>query len=201
LFESLETIDWGALNGCYQPAANMPELLRSFLSPAEEVRRWAIERIGSAAFHQGTVYSVSPVIIPFLFELLESEEVQDKEYVVGLLTALSGCCPYLETNVKSADERGQRDAEFRKDGTTFEEELQRERELVQAVKSQIAARFDLIYPYLRYPDDSWIRLAVAEALERFPRIAVRLRSDLERALQSENDKYVRDAIAAAIASG
>jgi hypothetical protein len=197
----LDTINWGKLNGCYKPAADMAELLRSFLSPAEEVRRWAIERIGSAVFHQGTVYSVSPIIIPFLFELLESDEVQDKEYVVGLLTALSGCCAYLETNVTSAEERGQRDAEFRKEGTTFDEELKRERELVRAVKSQIAARFDLIYPYLRYPDDSWIRLAVAEALERFPQIAARLKSDLERALHSENDKYVRDAIAAAIASG
>ena len=87
MFETLDTIDWGALNGCYQPADDMPELLRSFLSPAEEIRRWAIERIGSAVIHQGTVYTVTPTVLPFLFEHLESEEVEDKEYVIGLLTA------------------------------------------------------------------------------------------------------------------
>jgi len=200
LFESLDTIDWGVLTGCYQPAADMPELLRSFLSPAEEVRRWAIERIGSAVFHQGTVYSVTPVVLPFLFELLENDEVQDKEYVVGLLTALSGCCAYLETNVTSAEERSQRDAEFRKSGSSYDEELRREHALVQGVKSEIARRFELIYPYLRFPDDAWIRLAVAEALGRLPKIAAQLRPDLEAALQSENDKYVRNAITAAMAS-
>lgn len=198
MFETLDTINWSALNGCYKPAADMPELLRSFLSPAEEVRRWAIEEIGSAVFHQGTVYTVTPVVLPFLFELLENEEVQDKDYVIGLLTALSGCCAYLETNVTSAKERNQRDAEFRKSGSSYDEELRREQALVQAVKSELARRFDLIYPYLRFPDDSWIRLAVAEALERFPKIAARLKPDLEAALQSETDKYVRDAISAAM---
>lgn len=199
MLETLDTIDWGALSGCYKPADDMPELLRSLLSPAKEVRRWAIDRIGSAVIHQGTVYTVTPVVLPFLFELLEAEEVEDKEYLIGLLTALSGCCAYLETNVTSAKERNQRDAEFRNSGSSYDEELRREQALVSAVKSEIARRFDLIYPYLRYPDDSWIRLAVAEALERFPKIAARLKPDLEKALQADTDKYVRNAISAAIA--
>jgi hypothetical protein len=71
--------------------------------------------------------------------------------------------------------------------------------MVQAVKSAIAKRFDLIYPYLRCPDDFFVRLSVAEALVRFPEIAARLRRDLELALQFETDEYVRDMIGAVIA--
>lgn len=198
MLESLDSIDWGSLRGCYRSAADMPELMRSFLSPVAEIREWAIEEISSAVIHQGTVYDVSPVVLPFLFELLENEEVQDKEAVVCLLAAMTGCCPYLETNVTSAEERSRIDAKFRKKGTTYEEELHRERALVQAVKSEIAKRFDLIYPYLRYPDDFFLRLSVAVALGQFPEIAARLRPDLELALQSETDEHVRNAIAAAM---
>jgi HEAT repeat protein len=176
----------------------MPHLLRSFLSPVPEIREWAIDEISSAVFHSGTVYPASLVVIPFLFELLEDEEVQDKEHVVCLLTAMAGCCPYLQTNVTSAQERGQIDAALRKEGKTFEEALRRERELVQSVKSEIAKRFDLIYPYLRSSDDFFVRLSVAAALREFPAVAQRLRPDLERALQSEMDEHVRNAIAAAM---
>ena len=181
MLESLDSIGWGSLNGCYRSASDMPEFLRSLLSPVTGIREWAIEEIGSTVIHQGTVYDVSPVVIPFLFELLENEEVQDKEDVVCLLTAMTGCCPYLETNVTSAEERNRIDAEFRKEGATYEEELHRERVLVQAVKSAIVKRFDLIYPYLRYPDDFFVRLSVAAALGQFPEIAARLRPDLELA--------------------
>ncbi len=200
MFETLDSIDWGSLDGCYRSTADMPELLRSFLSPVAEIREWAIEEIGSAVFHQGTVYRASPVVVPFLFELLEGEEVQDKEYVVGLLTAMAGCCPYLETNATSAEERSQIDAELRKEGRTYEEALRGERALVQAVKSEIAKRFDLLYPYLRYRGDFVVRLSVAVALGQFPDIAARLRPDLEKALRSEKDEHVQNAIKAVMGS-
>ena len=92
------------------------------------------------------------------------------------------------------------DAEFRKSGSSYDEELRREQALVQSVRSDIGKRFDLIYPYLRYQDDSWIRLAVAESLGRFPKIAARMKLDLEAALQTETDNYVQSAISAAMAS-
>jgi HEAT repeat protein len=196
LFETLDSIDWASLDGCYRSAAEMPELLRSFLSPVEEIREWAIDEISRAVFHCGTVYSASPVVIPFLFELLENEEVQDREQVVCLLTAMAGCLVYEETN---EEYRRLADAEARKEfGITDEESLQLARELVRAVKSEIAKRFDLIYLYLRSSDDFFVRLSVAAALGEFPDIAKRLRPDLERALRSEKDEHVRNAIKAAM---
>jgi hypothetical protein len=200
VLDPLDSIDWGSLKGCYRSAADMPEFLRSLLSPVAEIREWAKEEIGSAVIHQGTVYDVSPVVIPFLFALLENEEVQDKEEIVCLLAAMAECCPYLETNVKSTEERSRIDTELRKEGKTFEEALQHERELVQSVKSEIAKRFDMIYPYLRSSDDFFVRLSVAGALCAFPEIAKRVRADLERVLQSETHEDVRSTIAAAIAA-
>lgn len=198
--DSLDSIDWGTLKGCYRPAVEMPEFLRSLLSPVAEIRERAIEEIGSAIFHQGTVYDASPAVIPFLFELLDNEEAQDKENIVCLLTAMAGCCSYLETNVNSEEERSRIDAELRKEGKSFEEALQHERDLVQSVKSEIANRFDLIYPYLRSSEDFFVRLSVAGALCTFPEIAKRLRPDLERALESETHEDVRSVIAAAMAA-
>src|SRR5262245_11431018 len=99
----------------------MPHLLRSFLSPVSEIRQWATEEIGSAIFHQGTVYEATPVVLPFLFELLEDEDVQDKEGVVCLLAALAACCVAEETD---EDIRRRMDAALRQDfGITYEESV------------------------------------------------------------------------------
>ncbi len=200
VFESLDSIDWGSLDGCYHSAEELPHLLRSLQSVVPEIRERAIEEISSAVFHCGTVYPVSSVVIPFLFELLENEEVQDKENVVCLLTAMAHCCPYLETNVDGAEHRSQIEAELRKKGQTFAEGLERERELVESVKSEIAKRFDLIYPYLRSSDDFFVRLSVAGALCVFREFAKRLRPDLERVLESEKHEDVRNTIAEAMAT-
>lgn len=200
MLDSLDSIDWRSLKGCYRPAVEMPELLRLLLSPVAEIRERAIEEIGSAVFHQGTVYDVAPAAIPFLFELLDTEGAQDKENIVCLLTAMAECCSYMETNVNSTEERSRIDAELRKEGKSFDEALQHERRLVQSVKSEIANRFDMIYPYLRSSNDFFVRLSVAGALCTFPEIAKRLRPDLERAHQSETHEDVRSTIAAAMAA-
>jgi hypothetical protein len=197
MFEALNSIDWESLSGCYNSAEEMPHFLRSFLSPVPEIRDWAIDEISSAVIHQGSVYDVSPVAVPFLFELLENEEVEDKEQIVHLLTSMASCGVYEESN---EEYRSRIDAELRQEqGITYEESLQSERELVRLVKSEIAKRFDLLYPYLRYRGEFHVRLSVATALNEFPEIANRLRPDLELALQSEKDEHVRNAIAMAMA--
>jgi hypothetical protein len=197
VFESLDPIDWGSLRAGDRSAAEVPELLRSLLSPVPDVREWAIDEISDAVIHQGTVDDVSPVVIPFLFELLESDGVRDKEQLVTLLTDMAGGRVYEET-----DEQFRRtlDAELRQEsGITYEASLERQRETVRAVKAEIARGFDLIYPYLRHRD-VFVRLAVAAALSEFPEIARRLRADLESALRSEKDEHVRNAIAAALSA-
>jgi hypothetical protein len=198
VFESLDSIDWGSLSAGDRSAAEIPELLRSLLSPVPDVREWAMDEISDAVIHQGTVDDVSPVVVPFLFELLDSEGVRDKDQVVALLTEMAGCRACEET-----DEEFRRalDDELRQEsGLTYEQSLERMRESVRAVKAAIAERFDLIYPYLRHPD-VFVRLSVAAALSEFPEIAKRRRPDLERALRSEKDEHVRKAIAAALAVG
>jgi len=196
VFESLDSIDWDSLHAGDSSAADMPQLLRSLLSRVPDVREWAMDEISDAVIHQGTVDDVSPVVVPFLFELLANEGVRDKEQIVGLLTEMAGCRVCEET-----DEEFRRalDAELLDEsGITYAESLERMRESVRAVKSEIAKRFDLLYPYLRFRDDVYVRLSVAVALSEFPEIARRLRPDLEKALHSEKDEQVRNAIATAL---
>src|SRR5262249_39578440 len=83
------SIDWNSLQGCYKRATEMPVFLRSLLSPAAEEHRWAMEEISSAIFHQGTVYEVTPWVIPYLFELLEDDGVAEKDSLACLLAALT----------------------------------------------------------------------------------------------------------------
>ena len=196
MLDTLDSIDWAALNGCYRPATDMPDYLRSLLSPVPEIQERAVEEIGGAIFHQGTVYEVTPVVVPFLFELLENDGVPGKENIVCLITAVAHCQSMTDSG---EEERERLDAVFRNEGSSFDVESRRESGWVRAVKSTIANRFDTIYPYLRYPDDFYVRLSVAEALVRFPGIVERLRPDLESALESETDEYVRDMIGSVLA--
>jgi hypothetical protein len=194
VFESLESIDWESLAVDEDsPVADMPKLLRSLLSPNEEMRDWAIDELGEAVIHQGTVSEVSPLVIPFLVELLEYEHTPDKLRIAMLMTELAQCVYYEETDPefrRSLDENLREEV-----GITYEESLRRQQESVDRVKAQIAERFDLIYPYVRYRGDFQVRISVVAALNEFPDIVKRLRPDLERVYQSEKNEHVRAAIA------
>jgi hypothetical protein len=197
VLESLDSIDWASLDLGDDSATEMPHLLRSLLSGVREQREWAMDELSEAVIHQGTVNEASPLVVPFLFELLEGEQVRDKEQIVALLASMAGCCVYEEPD---ANFRRTLDADLRKEhGISYEESLDRQRALVRAVKSEIAKRFDLLYPYLRYRRDMFVRLAMATALAEFPEIVQRSRPDLEAALRSEPDEPVRTAISAALA--
>jgi hypothetical protein len=194
MFESLDSIDWESLAvGEDGPVAEVPNLLRSLLSPDEEIRDWATDELGDAVIHQGTVSEVSPLVIPFLFELLENDRTPDKVRIAMLLTELAQCVYYEETD---AAFRRSLDESLREElGITYAESLRRQRESVNRVKRQIAERFHLIYSYIRYRGDFQVRISVVAALNEFPEIVKRLRPDLEQVYQSEKNEHVRAAIA------
>ncbi|MFD0745939.1 hypothetical protein ACFQ1L_31960 [Phytohabitans flavus] len=72
MLDGLDAVDWTALHGAYGPAGEVPDLLRALSGPDAEAAGKARRQIEGMACHQGTTYSVSAPVVPFLAELLVS---------------------------------------------------------------------------------------------------------------------------------
>ena len=70
MLDELDAVDWVALHGAYGPAGDVPDLLRAMGGPDAEAADKARRQLGGIACHQGTTYSVSAPVVPFLTELL-----------------------------------------------------------------------------------------------------------------------------------
>lgn len=67
---SLDQVDWNALSHAYGPATNVPDVLRAFAfgSDSERTKRLEEEWWGTI-IHQGTYYSATKAVVPFLIEI------------------------------------------------------------------------------------------------------------------------------------
>ncbi len=89
MLEGLDAIDWTSLEHAYGDASDVPDLLRDL----GEGRESAFDSLWGNAFHQGTRYSVSPVIVPFLVEILGARRDEDDRALAitrGILEYLHG---------------------------------------------------------------------------------------------------------------
>jgi len=62
----VDAVDWAALGAAYGPATDVATLLHEVVSADEAVRDRALDGLFTTVWHQGTVYDVSPVVVPFL---------------------------------------------------------------------------------------------------------------------------------------
>lgn len=72
MLEKLDTIPWKKLGTAYGNASEAPQAIRDLLSVDEDV--WLEAVCGflfSYAVHQGTIYSCTPHVIPFIIEILD----------------------------------------------------------------------------------------------------------------------------------
>jgi hypothetical protein len=190
MLDALDAVDWGSLWGCYRTAEEVPLFLRALLSPSPDERDWGHEELLSAIWHQGTVYEVSAPVVPFLYELLESDGCPDKGLVADLIATVADAHSYWEHHVRTPEEAARCEAALAREGKTLAVERARERERVAAVRRAVRDRLEMLYPCLRDPDPT-ARGAAARALGCFPEVAARMLPDLEAALQEETDDYLR----------
>ena len=59
MLAGLDEIDWSALTHAYGGAGDVPEQLRALADPDPARREWAVEKLFSNIFHQGTRYPAS----------------------------------------------------------------------------------------------------------------------------------------------
>lgn len=184
MLNGLDAIDWSALEDAYGNAGETPHRLRALLSDDEEVREEALNELFGSVWHQGTIYSVSAHVIPFLVELIEAPHVKEKESVVALLASIAGGRGYYEVH----EPLSQKLMRFPFDLTT---KRSAETRAVDAVRRTASRHIPGLLPHLESPNES-VRTAIAQALPFYPEHSALAKSALERALDSETDSDVRE---------
>ncbi|MEU5947661.1 hypothetical protein ABZ793_19130 [Micromonospora sp. NPDC047465] len=88
MLAGLEEIDWATYEGAYGPAEEAPHILRAIASPDPETAREGRYEFTSSLWHQGTVYPVTVMAVPFLVELATTPGVHQRPDLLHVLGAL-----------------------------------------------------------------------------------------------------------------
>ncbi|MFC6023282.1 hypothetical protein ACFP2T_44910 [Plantactinospora solaniradicis] len=84
----LDEVAWGTLHHAYGPAHDVPDQLRALRATDERIRHRALGQLLGNVYHQGTRWSASSQVVPFLVALADDRETLDRAGVVTLLRAL-----------------------------------------------------------------------------------------------------------------
>lgn len=85
MLEGLDRPAWGALQHACGFADDLPDLLRAAASADEEQARAALHELFTSVFHQGSVYTASVAVVPFVAELAVAPAVHGRSVLVYLL--------------------------------------------------------------------------------------------------------------------
>ena len=86
---------WASLHHAYGSAEDVPELIRSLVSPDPEVRKQAMYDAYGSIWHQGTIYDATAEAVPFLIRISLAAGVPDRGRVLELLAAIAGGTGYV----------------------------------------------------------------------------------------------------------
>src|SRR5689334_20458210 len=133
MFETLDEVDWGALNDAYGPAVATPGRIRKLASPKKRLRDRALDELFFTIYHQGTIYDSSVAAIPFLLEIVAATKVVDRTPTLELLQALSTGCSYHEAHASSFFNRE------KSKSPEWQKEVQKENGWVTAIHEKLTA--------------------------------------------------------------
>lgn len=89
MLEGMAQIDWAHLTHAYGPATDVPEHIRALHSADVKARKNAVSSLANTIFHQQDRYRASASAVPFLFEVLEAPDTQDRANIIELLMLLA----------------------------------------------------------------------------------------------------------------
>lgn len=97
LLSGLDAVDWATLNQAYGPAVAVPDLLRGLGSSDATRRSEALEELWGTIWHQGTVYDCTPVVVPFLAEIVQAADVdcRTRAEVALLLAEIASAASFV----------------------------------------------------------------------------------------------------------
>jgi len=86
---TLTDVPWHTLHHARGNAVDVPDRLRAMRSPNRSTREDGRARLMALVTHEGSRWSVSAVLVPFLVALVDDVDTADREDVVGLLHAIA----------------------------------------------------------------------------------------------------------------
>lgn len=89
MLEGLDQIEWDKLTHAYGSAEDVPELIRDLASPDIKTRSHGLSQLHRNIYHQGQIYEATSYAVPFLIELIQSPDAQDKHKILSYLAGLS----------------------------------------------------------------------------------------------------------------
>ncbi|MGI5163544.1 hypothetical protein ACQEU3_04235 [Spirillospora sp. CA-253888] len=87
--DGLDDVDWTSVHHAYGEAGDVPRLLREAVGPDEEAAREALEELASSITHQGTLYTATPVAVPFLIALAGGPDVPRRRRILWQLCMIA----------------------------------------------------------------------------------------------------------------
>ncbi len=97
MLEDLDSIDWHAVTHAYGPSDDVPDLLRSLL-----INDPTVATVRCTTFfnitHQGTIYEATIYAVPFLYELLASEDTPMKSDIACLIGEIGNGYGYYQVH-------------------------------------------------------------------------------------------------------
>lgn len=88
-WDTLDQVPWGELQHAYGAAIDTPIHLRNLASTEPGIRANAHTKLERSIVHQGSVYEAAIYTIPYLVDLLQSDEVEEKENILSLLSDIA----------------------------------------------------------------------------------------------------------------
>lgn len=89
MFEGLDQVPWAQLNDAYGPSRKTPRYIRDLVSPDESARENALSELSYTIYHQGSIYPAAVAAVPFLVEIVSSDQVPDRTPAIELLETLN----------------------------------------------------------------------------------------------------------------
>jgi tetratricopeptide (TPR) repeat protein len=88
VLDGLSLTDWAAVDHAYGPATDVPQLIRDLVCDDPATRALALAELSGNVIHQGTRFSATPKVIPYLIELVAAPGVPDRSAVLRYLINL-----------------------------------------------------------------------------------------------------------------
>ncbi len=107
MLATIDNIPWSSLKHAYGFADDVPQQIKDLGSQDDQIRESALYELYGNVYHQGTRYEASPYVVPFIYELLQSEKVAKKEELIYFLVsiALGSASELLPSGINSEEFR------------------------------------------------------------------------------------------------